>query len=208
MSALLAFQEILVKHREVKPRCVKVLGISQKQGAASWRETLSESREKTLLSSRKGDALPNGTVPFYVAFCSSSASQSHAAAVSWQRRQGEAAVRRQHINGPADPGTGRCWVSDLAQPRNPSVSSIWAEAATQVLISPPSQSVQHTQCLHKPAPAWITTCQDVACLSVSPCAATSHRRTYKHKHPLSVCFSEWPDKKTRHYLPGCVCASI
>ncbi len=96
--------------------------------------------------------------------------------------------------------------NDLGQPQNHCSLHLDGSSHTGPHF-PPSQSVQHSQCLQKPAPAWITTCQDVACLSVSLSAHSNtqthkHRCTCKHKHTLSMCLIEWPDKKTWHYLFG------
>lgn len=95
---------------------------------------------------------------------------------------------------------------DLGQPQNHCSLRLGGSSHTGPHF-PPSQSVQHSQCLQKPAPAWITTCQDAACLSVSFSAHSNaqphkHRCTCKHKHTLSMCLIEWPDKKTWHYLFG------
>lgn len=130
--------------------------------------------------------------------------EAHIAAVSSWRR-GAAVVRQQYFNGSTD-----LWMvchrgeNDLGQPQNHCSLHLDGSSHTGPHF-PPSQSVQHSQCLQKPAPAWITTCQDVACLSVSLSAhsntpAHKHRRTCKHQHTSSMCLVEWPDKKTWHYL--------
>lgn len=97
-------------------------------------------------------------------------------------------------------------VNDQGQPQNYCSLRLDGSSHTGPHF-PPSQSVPHSQCLQKPAAAWITTCQDAACLSASLSAHSNtqphkHRCTCKHKHTLSMCLIEWPDKKTWHYLLG------
>lgn len=96
--------------------------------------------------------------------------------------------------------------NDLGQPQNHRSLRLDGSSHTGPHF-PPSQSVQHSQCLQKPVPSWITTCQDAACLSVSLSAHSNaqphkHRCTCKHRRTLSMCLIEWPDKKTWHYLFG------
>lgn len=147
-----------------------------------------------LLASKKRSTLPNGTLPFYVTFCALSASWSCIAAVSWWRR-GAAVVRQQYFNSSADSWMvchlgGAIW----ADPKTV-VTSIWRERVTQVLISLHLNLWSTPSVYRSRRPLWITTCQDVACLSASRSAHSSarahkHRRTCKLKHTLSACLVE------------------
>lgn len=99
--------------------------------AEQWNDTLNFTKMRSCVlegnprrvswddaSSKTRNTLPNGTLPFYVTFCASSASWSHDAVVSWWRWEA-AAVRQQYfqrlrrsLNGLSSGG------NDLGQPQN------------------------------------------------------------------------------------------